>query len=226
MNGGNNPLAHQITQHYSEGRKMIENKTIRIGNGSLILERVSYKVFRKINPRKNGKYLCYFSPGEGYYRIKRENSLPALKKQLDMFLEKHTVYSEDNFIKDISFLPVYIYNNLLFFEDKSTPFELRIWQHFFSSYLESREIPTISFNLTLAPIKGWKKPGLTGRGLDFLYYWFFQVIQGKVKVKICSADDCEKIYIQSRSDSEFCSEPCRQRRIRERRKAKKLKTVL
>lgn len=205
---------------------MIENKTIRIGSESLILERVSYKVFRKINPRKKDKHLCYFSPGEGYFKFKRENSLPALKKQLDMFLEGKTVYSESDFIKDISFLPVYIYNNLSFFEDKSIPSDLKIWQSDLKSYIEREEISDFPFNLILGPVKGWKKPGLIGKGLDFLYYWFFQVIQGKVKVKICSADDCEKIYIQSRSDSEFCSEPCRQRRIRERRKAKKLKTIL
>ncbi|GAI01093.1 unnamed protein product, partial [marine sediment metagenome] len=33
---------------------MVENKTIRIGSELLVLEKVSYKVFRKINPRKNG----------------------------------------------------------------------------------------------------------------------------------------------------------------------------
>jgi len=42
------------------------NKTIRIGSESLILKRVSYKGFRKGNPRKKGKYLFYLSPGEGY----------------------------------------------------------------------------------------------------------------------------------------------------------------
>ncbi|MBA7490839.1 hypothetical protein ES702_01382 [subsurface metagenome] len=202
---------------------MIENKTIRIGSESLILEKISHKVFRKINPRKKGKYLCYFSPGEGYYRIKRENSLPALKKQLNTFLEKRTVYSEDDFIKDISFLPVYIYNNLLFFEDKSIPFELRTWQHFFRSYLESREIPTISFNLILAPIKGWKKSGLTGKGLDFLYYWLLQVVRGKVKVKVCSADDCKRLYIESKGDQKYCSEQCLQRSLKRRKKSEKNK---
>lgn len=202
---------------------MIENKTIRIGKELLILEKISYKVFRKINPRKKGKYLCYFSPGEGYYRIKRENSLPALKKQLNMFLEKRTVYSEDDFIKDISFLPVYIYNNLSFFEDESVPLELRAWQQSFRSYLESREVPTISFNLTLAPIKGWKKSGLTGRGLDFLYYWLLQIVRGKVKVKVCSADDCKRLYIESKGDQKYCSEQCLQRSLKRRKKILKNK---
>ena len=202
---------------------MIKNKTIRIGRELLALEKVSYKVFRKINPRKKGEYLCYFSPGEGYFKFKRENSLPALKKQLKMFLEKNTVYLENDFVNDISFIPVYFYNNLLLFDDESIPSDLKIWQSDLRSYIEREEIPDFPFNLILGPVKGWKKPGLIGKGLDFLYYWLLQVIRGKVKVKVCSADDCEKIYIQSRSDSEFCSEPCRQRRIRERRKAKKSK---
>ena len=200
---------------------MVENKKVRIGSESLILERVSYKVFRKINPRKNGKYLCYFSPGEGYFKFKRENSLPALKKQLEIFLEKRTVYSEDDFIKDISFLPVYFYNNLSFFEDKNIPFELRAWQHFFRTYLESREIPAISFNLTLAPIKGWEKSGLIGKGLDFLYYWLLQVVRGKVKVKVCSADDCKRLYIESKGDQKYCSEQCLQRSLKRRKKSRK-----
>ncbi|MBA7534079.1 hypothetical protein ES705_26325 [subsurface metagenome] len=190
------------------------------------MEKVSYKVFRKINPRKNGKYLCYFSPGEGYFKFKRKDSLPALKKQLDMFLEERTVYSEDDFVEDISFLPIYFYNNLLFFDAKDIPHDLKIWQNTLKLYIEGKEIHSLAFLLMLGPIKGWKNPGLTGRGLDFLNYWLLKVIQHKVKVKVCSADDCEKIYIQSRSDSEFCSESCRQRRIRERRKAKKSKTLL
>jgi hypothetical protein len=33
------------------------NKTIRIGSESLILKRVSYKGFRKGNPRKKGKHI-------------------------------------------------------------------------------------------------------------------------------------------------------------------------
>ena len=205
---------------------MIENKTIRIGSELLVLEKVSYKVFRKINPRKNGKYLCYFSPGEGYFKFKRKDSLPALKKQLDMFLEERTVYSEDDFVEDISFLPIYFYNNLLFFDAKDIPHDLKIWQNTLKLYIEGKEIHSLAFLLMLGTIKGWKNPGLTGRGLDFLNYWLLKVIQHKVKVKVCSADDCEKIYIQSRSDSEFCSESCRQRRIRERRKAKKSKTLL
>ena len=200
---------------------MIENKTIRIGSELLALEKVSYKVFRKINPRKNGIYLCYFSPGEGYFKFKRKNSLPALKKQLDMFLEERTVYSESDFIKDISFLPVYFYNNLLLFEDKSTPPDIKTWQLFFRSYLESKEIPTISFNLTLGPVKGWKKPGLIGQGLDFLYYWFSQVMQDKVKVKVCSADDCERLYIESKGDQKYCSEQCLQRSLKRRKKSRK-----
>jgi len=202
---------------------MIENKVIRIGSESLTLERVSYKVFRKINPRKKGKYLCYFSPGEGYFKFKRENSLPALKKQLNMFLEKRTVYSEDDFIKDISFIPVYLYNNLLLFEDENIPLDIKTWQLFFRSYLETREIPTISFNLTLGPIKGQKKSGLIGKGLDFLYYWLLQVIQGKVKVKVCSADDCKRLYIESKGDQKYCSEQCLQRSLKRRKKSEKKK---
>jgi len=202
---------------------MIENKVIRIGSESLTLERVSYKVFRKINPRKKGKYLCYFSPGEGYFKFKRENSLPALKKQLNMFLEKRTVYSEDDFIKDISFIPVYLYNNLLLFEDENIPLDIKTWQLFFRSYLETREIPTISFNLTLGPIKGQKKSGLIGKGLDFLYYWLLQVIQGKVKVKVCSADDCKRLYIESKGDQKYCSEQCLQRSLKRRKKSRKNK---
>ena len=200
---------------------MIENKTVRIGSESLMLEKVSYKVFRKINPRKKSKYLCYFSPGEGYFKFKRENSLHALKKQLDMFLEERTVYSEDDFIKDISFLPVYFYNNLSFFEDESISSGLRTWQHFFRSYLESSEIPTISFNLTLAFIKDWEKSSLTGRGLDFLYYWLFQVIKDKVKVRVCSADDCKRLYIESKGDQKYCSDQCLQRSLKRREKSKK-----
>lgn len=196
---------------------MIENKTIRIGNESLILKKVSWKVFRKINPRKIGKYLCYFSPGEGYYRFKRENSLPALKKQLKMFLEKRTAYLEDDFVKDISFLPIYIYNNLLFFNAKEIPHDLKIWQRTLRSYIEGKEIPVLTFLLTLGPIKGWKKPGLTGRGLDFLNYWLLKVIQHKVKVRICSAPDCERLYIESKGDQKYCSDQCLQRSLRRKK---------
>lgn len=198
---------------------MTENKVVRIGNESLILKKISYKVFRKINPRKKSKYLCYFSPGEGYFKFKRENSLPALKKQLKMFLEKNTVYLENDFVNDISFIPVYFYNNLLLFKDKSIPPDIKTWQLFFRTYLESGEIHTISFNLILGPVKGQKKNGLIGKGLDLLYYWFLQVILGKVKVKICSAEDCERIYIESKGDQKYCSEQCLQRSLKRRKRS-------
>jgi len=200
---------------------MTENKTIRIGSELLVLEKVSYKVFRKINPRKNGKYLCYFSPGEGYFKFKRKNSLLALKKQLDMFLEERTVYSENDFVKDISFLPIYFYNNLLLLEDKSTPPDIKAWQLFFRTYLESGETHAISFNLKLALIKGWEKSSLIGKGLDFLYYWLLQVVRGKVKVKVCFADDCKRLYIESKGDQKYCSEQCMQRSLKRRKKIPK-----
>jgi len=118
---------------------------LQIGGKYLPMERISYKIFRSINPRKEGKYLAYFCPGkgEGYYRIKRENSLPALRKQMRMFLDQKMTFSDNDFLKQIKFIGAYFYNNLLLFEERDILIDLKTWRLALRNFLTGKEIPLL-----------------------------------------------------------------------------------
>lgn len=199
---------------------------LRVGKEYLPMEKISYKEFRKINPRKKGKYLCYFSPGEGYFRIKRENSLPALKKQMEMFLSRKITYSEVNFLKQIRFIGAYFYNNLLMFEEKDVPRELKKWRLTLRNFLTGKKLPTLpSYNLEhkITDFRGKRQNILIGSGLNFLYYWLGFVLEGEIGLKLCQAEGCERVYIQSKGDQKYCSEQCRQRSFQtKKRKREKI----
>lgn len=196
---------------------------LRVGGGFLPMEKISYKIFRTINPRKEGKYLAYFSPGEGYFRIKRENSLPALRKQLQIFLDQKITFSDTDFLKQIKFIGAYFYNNLLLFEEKNIPPDLKTWRLALRKFLTGKEIPLLpAFNLEhkIANFRGKRQNILTGSGLNFLYFWLGKVLEGEVKIRLCQTPGCERAYIESKGDQKFCSEQCRQKLFRIKRREK------
>lgn len=185
---------------------------LRIGGKFLPMERISYKIFRSINPRKEGKYLAYFCPGEGYYRIRRENSLPALKKQMKIFLDQKMTFSDTDFLKQIKFIGAYFYNNLLLFEEKDIPLSLKTWRLALRNFLTGEEIPILpayTLKNRTTNFRGKRQNILTGNGKNFLYYWLGKVLEGEVKIRLCQADGCERAYIESKGDQKYCSEQCR-----------------
>lgn len=196
---------------------------LRIGGQYLPMERISYKIFRSINPRKKGEYLAYFAPGEGYYRIRRENSLPALRKQMGMFLDQKMTFSDTDFLKQIKFIGAYFYNNLLLFEEKDILPDLRTWRSILRNFLKGQKIysfPNFNLKHKIGNFRGKRQNILIGSGKDFLYYWLGKVLEGEVKIKICQADSCERVYIESKGDQKYCSEQCRQKFFKAKRRRK------
>lgn len=194
---------------------------LRVGGKYLTMEPISYQEFRSINPRKEGKYLAYFCPGEGYYRIRRENSLPALRKQMRIFLDQKMTFSDANFLKQIKFIGAYFYNNLLLFEEKDIPLDLKNWRLALRNFLTGKEIPILpSYNLEnkITDFNGKRQNILIGSGLNFLYYWLGFVLEEVVKLRLCQADGCERVYIESKGDQKYCSEQCRQKFFQDKKR--------
>jgi len=206
---------------------MEEGILIKIGGELVKMEKVSYRVFRRINPKLNSKWLCYFD-GRNYYRFPKETSLDKILEQAKLFLDQEMVYPANDFTKKFGFLGIYIYNNLLFFDDKDLPEILKVFRNSLKIYMKEDKIPFLLPNYNIEYKKenwqGKRRVMLTGKGKDFLSYWLMQVFQDTVKVLNCEAPDCQRIFIPTRKSSltaqRFCSESCRGKTYNERKKKK------
>lgn len=199
---------------------MREGILVKIGGELVKMKPVSYRVFRRINPKLNSEWLCYFD-GRNYYKFPRETNLNKILEQAKLFLNQEMTFTANNFIREFGFLGVYIFNNTLYFKDKELPEILRIFKNAIKIYTEGEKIPILpDFNIEYK--KRERENIVAGRGQDFLFYWLIQIIEGKVKILECEAPSCQKIFIPTRKSSltaqRFCSETCRGKTYNEKKK--------
>lgn len=204
-----------------------------IGGESIIMEKITYKEFRKIHPYKS-KWLTFFAPGEGYFRFEKEGSLNARMRQISDLWHKDMQFREDRFIRGFSGLALYIYNQILTWpEKKQKEIPFCQWKRamdralnggmteFERHKIEKTNIETTFRNEGRKTISYWK--GKTG---NLLYVWLSYAIKGDIALRRCNTEDCERIFIPSRKDNIYCSENCSnttsQREYRKRAKKKKL----
>lgn len=189
--------------------KLGESLTLIIGGKPMFLEPIDYKTFRSIDHKK-GEYLCYFSPGKGYFRLKKTTAYGALKKQIYNFFEYHIVLREDGFEKAFSFTPVYIYNSILNLKNKDIIKPLAIWKMAVDLILENKPIKLLG-NLNYEIVSKNKKLGtrIRGTGKAFLYLWLRSVIANRVKLRRCRAQNCDRVFIPSMKSQVYCSDNCR-----------------
>lgn len=194
---------------------MREGLIVKIGGELIKMEKVSYKVFRRINPKLNSEWLCYFD-GKNYFRFPKETNLSKILEQAKLFLRQEMVYTANNFNREFGFLGVYVYNNSLYFEDKDLPEIIRIFKNSLISYVKEDKIlilPDFNIEYKREDFRGKRQNIITGRGKDFLFFWLTQVFESKVKVLECEAPNCKRIFIPYRESgqtaSRFCSETCR-----------------
>lgn len=207
---------------------MREGLIIELGGEMVKMEQVGYRVFRRINPNSNNKWLCYFD-GRNYYRFPKETNLNKILEQAKLFLNQEMTFTADNFNREFGFLGIYIYNNSLYFQDIELPEILRIFKNAIKIYTEGEKIPILpDFNIEYKKddFRGKRRNIIVGKGRDFLFYWLIQIIEGKVKIRECEAPQCQKIFIPTRKSSStaqrFCSESCRGKTYNERKKKKNL----
>lgn len=189
--------------------KLGDSLTLTIGGKPMFLEKIDYKTFRSINHKK-GKYLCYYSPGMGYFRIKKTMARNALKKQIHTFFEQRMILKEEGFEKTFSFTPAYVYNSILNLKDEDIIRPLAIWKVAVDLILEKKPIKLLG-DLNYEIVSKDKKLGtrIKGTGKAFLYLWLRSVIANRVKLRRCQAPGCDRVFIPSKNDQKFCSERCR-----------------
>lgn len=209
---------------------MKEKLILRIGGDLVMLKPISFREFRRLHLKKNSKYLCYWD-SQNYYKIRKENALPKIKKQIILFCKQELTIPEETFTQKMGFLPVYFYNNILLLNG-DIPEIIKAWFLTLNSFLndvKDIKLPTplgiryILIDKMGISKKGQRETAFVGHGSAMLNLWLFRVIEGKISVKLCELDSCERIFMPSRSDQRFCSEPHRAKACKIRNKIKKIK---
>ena len=188
------------------------------------LEKIGYKEFRSIHPVK-GDWISYWRPGEGYFKLPKQATPEARQRQVAGILDKTVKVEEKEFIKQFSWIPLYIYNEMLLWpnEDK-TSFQLN-WARAVDRVLrgkptgvESRQIQRAMRSLKIEQVQGKTEPIIEGKVSTLLYLWLRILITGQLSVRRCEGKNCSRIFTPSRKDMVFCSEQCRLRTTMDRRK--------
>lgn len=210
---------------------MKKERTLIVGDEKILLQKISQKEWRKINP-KNSKYLGYFSPDYPrgkYYKFPKKENLSKILKHIKLYCDQEFTFETESFVRKISFIPCYIYNNLLLFADKEIPQDILIWKNNLKNILEKKNpavlpFPTDQLKHFLIDRKQERVGALQGKGIAFLNYWNLEIVASRANIKSCSLSGCNRIFIQSRRRiQKYCSESCRQKSYYERTKVLKIK---
>ena len=193
---------------------MKEEKILKVGGVDLMPIISNYEEFRRTNLVRNNKYLIYYD-GKNYWKIDKKIGLPAIKKQIERFITGVNTFRENNFKIGISFIPVLFRNSLV--EFKEIPDKIKIWFTALETFLktgEIRELPAYFLEHKFINQGSQKIAILEGSGLSFLYDWLNRVYAGEIKIRVCEAEFCNRLFIPSRPEQRFCSESCREKTYR------------
>lgn len=194
-----------------------------VGGIRLKMKKISFKEFRRMHPLR-GKYVSFWMPGSGYWKVSRGRSKEARANQIKMILRDSFNVTKRTFLGRFTMIGLYVYNELLRAKDEGAfdPLEkswLNAIDRLLSHRLTDEELHRIiesSSHFTLEPKKGEKISMIKGKVYDLFWFWLFYVYTGRVKIKRCAAEDCERIFSPSRSGNGktsqiYCSDVCRSR---------------
>lgn len=206
---------------------MKEEKILMVGGEKILLQKITFREWRGLNPKKS-KYTGYYSPdyprGQ-YYKFPKRENLSLILKQIELYCSQEFTFETESFIRKISFIPCYIFNNLSLFKDEEIPKGILTWRNNLKNILEKKDPSILNFPVNqLEHIFITKKleriGALQGKGIAFLHYWNLEIIAGRAKVGICSLSGCDRIFSQSRKDQRFCCEAHRAKSLNLRNKNK------
>ena len=209
-----------------------DQEYLTIGGEKVPLEKITFKEWRSINPLK-GKWIGYWWPGIGYYKISRGTTKRARERQIKLILNDNTFKTtQRTFLARFTFIALYVYNELLQskVERQLDPLE-KTWieaiDHAIEKKLTKREfsqIEQISPHLKFQQKKDKIELMISGKVKELFWLWLFHLYSGDVVLKECAAEDCSRLFRPSRSDQKWCSDQCKAR-ILERGYRKKKKRI-
>ncbi|MBA7602182.1 hypothetical protein ES703_09268 [subsurface metagenome] len=196
------------------------------------LKEITFKEWRSINPLK-GKWIGYWWPGIGYYKILRGRSKEAREKQIRLILNDDTFRStQRTFLARFTFIALYVYNELLRSkaERQLDPLE-KTWiqaiDHATKKKLTKEEllrIEQVSAHLKFQQKKDKIEPWIQGKVKELFWLWLSRLYSGDVVLRECAAEDCIRLFRPSRSGDGktsqiYCSNQCRARMAERKVKA-------
>ncbi|MBA7482827.1 hypothetical protein ES707_18326 [subsurface metagenome] len=208
-----------------------DQEYLTIGGEKVPLEKITFKEWRSINPLK-GKWIGYWWPGIGYYKISRGTTEGAREKQIRLILNDDAFRStQRTFPARFTFIALYVYNELLRSkaERQLDPLE-KTWiqaiDHATKKKLTKEEllrIEQVPPHLKFQQKKDKIEPWIQGKVKELFWLWLSHLYSGDVVLKECVAGDCKRLFRPSRSDQRSCSDQCKARTLeRGYRRKKKL----
>jgi len=146
------------------------------------------------------------------------------KEQVKKILDKTIKVREKSFIKDFSWIPISLYNEIQLRNEAREPF-LTKWMATVDRFLKGEPIMRIESSkvkFTIKRVKDKFESIIEAKVADLLWLWLWHVIKGDLIVRTCEAEDCFRIFTPTaRLDQTFCSNRCRMRIVMRRIKKRK-----
>lgn len=101
---------------------------------------------------------------------------------------------------------------------RSTKDDKRRLLEAFSNYQEYK-VEDVKENGRWFPFISFKSNATIPSSIALLLQWVHYVWRRAIKVQICKAEDCDRVFIPLRSDQEYCSEKCYNRQYKRERRA-------
>jgi len=198
-----------------------DQKYLTIGGEKVPLEKITFKEWRSINPLK-GKWIGYWWPGVGYYKISRGTTKEAREKQIRLILNDTSFKTtQRTFLARFSFIALFIYNELLRSkaERQLDPFE-KTWMQAIDHAMKKKptkrelsQVEQVPPHLKFQQKKDKIEPMIQGKVKELFWLWLSYLYLGNVVLKECVAEDCPRLFRPSRSDQKWCSDQCKARTL-------------
>lgn len=147
------------------------------------------------------------------------------KKQIARLLDKTVKIKEKSFVKDFSWVPISLYNEIVHSKNESKEPFLSKWMATLDRFLKGESVDRIEssrLKFTVERVKDKFESVIEAKVSDFLWLWLWYVIRGDLIVRVCEAGDCPRIFTPAgRKDQTFCSNRCRMRIVMRRIKKRK-----
>ncbi|NVM23842.1 MAG: hypothetical protein HWN68_18940 [Desulfobacterales bacterium] len=151
------------------------------------------------------------------------------KKQIIKLLDRTLKIREKSFIKDFSWAPISLYNEVIRLRNEVKEPFLSKWMATLDRFLKGKPVDRIESSEVKFIVERTEdkfESVIEAKVSDLLWLWLWHLIKGDLIVRFCEAEDCPRIFTPAgRKDQTFCSNRCRMRIVMRRiKKRKELRT--